>query len=139
MRGEVKDRRSKMKDSKMMDFISERRREATIDLLRSCEYVAGAEIFQGMDDSNLFDLIKCAENLKTHALDLIAARRLVYAVECFRDLKNDEDILSKASSDANRRMSLCDDIYHYQAVTHEMELIDRIRHEVIMKNEELMK
>ena len=47
-----------MKDSRIMDFIRERRREAAIDLLKSCEHVAGAEIFQGMDDSKLFDLIK---------------------------------------------------------------------------------
>lgn len=125
-----------MKDSKMMDFIRERRREATLDLLRSCEYVSWAEIFQGMDDSKLFDLIKCAENLKTHALDLIAAKKLVYDVEASRDLQSDEKILSEASSLANRRMSLCDDIYHYQAVMHEIELIDRVMNEVIMKNEE---
>lgn len=125
-----------MKDSKMMYFIRERRREAALDLLRSCEYVSGAEIFQGMDDSKLFDLIKCAENLKTHALDLIAAKKLVYDVEASRDLQSDEKILSEASSLANRRMSLCDDIYHYQAVMHEIELIDRVMNEVIMKNEE---
>ena len=136
MRGEVKDRRSKMKDSRMMDFISERRREAAIDLRSACESLEETEIFQGMDEGTIFDLIDDADRLITYALDLIAAKRLVYAVEAFRDLQSDEKTLSEASSLANRRMSLCDDIYHSQAVTHEIELIDRVRHEVIMKNEE---
>ena len=125
-----------MKDSRMIDFIRERRREATIDLRSSCASVADTEIFQGMDEDTLFDLIDDADRLITYALDLIAAKRLVYAVEVFRDLQSDEKILSEASSLANRRMSLCDDIYRSQAVTHEIELIDRVRHEVIMKNEE---
>ena len=128
-----------MKDSRMMDFIHERRREATIDLRSSCASVADTDVFHGMDEDTIFDLIDDADRLITYALDLIAARRLVYAVEAFRDLQSDEKILSEASSLANRCMSLCDDIYHYQAITHEMELIDRIRHEVIMKNEERMK
>ena len=124
-----------MKDSRMMDFIRERRREATIDLRSACESVAETDIFQGMDEDTLFGLIKDADRMIVYALDLIAAKRLVYAVDSFRDLQSDEKILSDASSLANRRMSLCDDIYHSQAITHEMELIDRIRHEVIMKNE----
>ena len=124
-----------MKDSRMMDFIRERRREATIDLRSSCASVEDTEIFQGMDEDTLFGLIDDADRLITYALDLIAAKRLVYAVEAFRDLQSDEKILSEASSLANRRMSLCDDIYHAQAVTHEIELIDMVRH-VIMKNEE---
>lgn len=125
-----------MKDSRMMDFIRERRREATIDLRSSCASVAETEIFQGMDEDTLFNLIGDADRLITYALDLIAAKRLAYAVDSFRDLQRDEKILSEASSLASRRMSLCDDIYHSQAVTHEIELIDRVRHEVIMKNEE---
>ena len=125
-----------MKDSRMMDFIRDRRRESAIDLRSACESVAETEIFQEMDDDALFDLIKDADRLIVYALDLIAAKRLAYAVNAFRDLQSDEKILSEASSLANRRMSLCDDIYHSQAITHEMELIDRIRHEVIMKNEE---
>ena len=128
-----------MKDSRMIDFIRERRREATIDLRSSCASVADTDIFQGMDEDTLFDLIADADRLIVYALDLIAAKRLVYAVEAFRDLQSDEKILSEASSLARRRMSLCDDIYNYHAITHEMELIDRVRHEVIMKNEELMK
>ena len=125
-----------MKDSRMMDFIRERRREATIDLRSACESVAETDIFQEMDEDTIFGLIKDADRMIVYALDLIAAKRLVYAVDSFRDLQSDEKILSEASSLANRRMSLCDDIYHSQAITHEMELIDRIRHEVIMKNEE---
>ena len=125
-----------MKDSRVMDFIRDRRRESAIDLRSACESVAETEIFQEMDDDALFDLIKDADRLIVYALDLIAAKRLAYAVNAFRDLQSDEKILSEASSLANRRMSLCDDIYHSQAITHEMELIDRIRHEVIMKNEE---
>ena len=125
-----------MKDSKMMDFIRERRREAALNLRSSCASVEETEIFQGMDEDTLFGLISDADRLITYALDLLASKRLVYAVESFRDLQRDEKILSEASSLANRRMSLCDDIYHSQAVTHEMELIDRIRHEVIMRNEE---
>ena len=125
-----------MKDSRMMDFIRDRMRESTIDLRSACESVAETEIFQGMDEDTIFDLIDDADRLITYALDLIAAKRLVYAVEAFRDLQSDEKILSEASSLANRRMSLCDDIYHSQAITHEMELIDRVMHEVIMKNEE---
>lgn len=136
MRGEVQDRRSKMKDSRIMDFIRERMREATIDLRSSCESVADTEIFQGIDEDTLFDLIDDADRLIVYALDLIAAKRLAYAVNAFRDLQSDEKILSEASSLANRRMSLCDDIYHAQAITHEMELIDRVRNEVIAKNEE---
>ena len=128
-----------MKDSRMMDFIRDRRREATIDLRSSCASVADTEIFQGMDEDTLFGLIADADRMITYALDLIAAKRLVCAVEALRDLQSDEKILSEASSLANRRMSLCDDIYHSQAVTHEIELIDRVRHEVIAKNEELMK
>ena len=125
-----------MKDSRMMDFIRERRSEATIDLRRSCASVAETDIFQGMDEDTLFGLIADADRLITYALDLIAAKRLVCSVDSFRDLQSDEKILSEASSLANRRMSLCDDIYRSQAVTHEIELIDRVRHEVIMKNEE---
>ena len=136
MRGEVNERRIKMKDSRMMDFIRERRSEAALDLRSSCESVADTEIFQGIDEDTLFDLINDADRLIVYALDLIAAKRLAYAVNAFRDLQSDEKILSEASSLANRRMSLCDDIYHSQAITHEMELIDRIRHEVIMKDEE---
>ena len=136
MRGEVNERRNKMKDSKMMDFIRDCRREATIGLRGSCSSVAETEIFQGMDEDTLFDLINDADRLITYALDLIAAKRLVYSVQAFRDLQGDEKTLSEASSLANRRMSLCDDIYHSQGVTHEIELIDRLRHELIMKNEE---
>ena len=125
-----------MKDSRMMDFIRERMKEAALDLRSSCASVADTEIFQGMDEDTLFNLISDADRMIAYALDLIAAKRLVCAVEAFRDLQSDEKILSEASSLANRRMSLCDDIYHSQAVTHEIELIDRVRHEVIMKNEE---
>ena len=125
-----------MKDSRIMDFIRERIREATIDLRSSCESVAETDIFQGMDEDKLFGLIADADRLITYALDLIAAKRLFYAVDSFRDLQRDEKILSEASSLANRRMSSCDDIYHSQAITYEIELIDRIRHEVITKNEE---
>ena len=125
-----------MKNSRMMDFIRERRSEAALDLRSSCESVADTEIFQGMNEDTLFDLIDDADRLITYALDLIAAKRLVYAVGAFQHLQSDEKILSEASSLANRRMSLCDDIYHAQAITHEMELIDRVRHEVITKNEE---
>ena len=125
-----------MKDSRMMDFIRERIREATIDLRSSCVSVAETDIFNGIYEDTLFDLINDADRLIVYALDLIAAKRLVYAVEAFQHLQSDEKILSEASSLANRRMSLCDDIYHAQAITHEMELIDRVRHEVITKNEE---
>ena len=125
-----------MKDSRMMDFIRERMKEAALDLRSSCASVEDTEIFQGMDEDTLFGLIADADRMITYALDLIAAKRLFYAVDSFRDLQRDEKILSEASSIANRRMSLCDDIYHSQAVTHEIELIDRVRHEVIMKNEE---
>ena len=125
-----------MKDSRMMDFIRERRREATIDLRSACESLAETDIFQEMDEDTIFDLIDDADRLITYALDLIAAKRLVYAVGAFQHLQSDEKILSEASSLANRRMSLCDDIYHSQSVTHEIELIDRVRHEVIMKSEE---
>ena len=125
-----------MKDSRMIDFIRERRREATIDLRSSCASVEDTEIFQGMDEDTLFGLIADADRMITYALDLIAAKRLLYAVDSFRDLQRDEKILSEASSMANRRMSLCDDIYNYHAITREMELIDRVRHEVIMKSEE---
>ena len=125
-----------MKDSRMIDFIRERMREATIDLRSSCASVAETDIFQVMDEETLFGLIADADRMITYALDLIAAKRLLYAVEAFLDLQSDEKILSEASYLANRRMSLCDDIYHSQAVTHEIELIDRVRHEVIMKNEE---
>ena len=125
-----------MKDSRMIDFIRERRREATIDLRSSCASVADTDIFQGMDEDTLFGLIADADRMITYALDLIAAKRLLYAVEASRDLQSDEKILSEASSMANRRMSLCDDIYNYHAITREIELIDRVRHEVIMENEE---
>ena len=125
-----------MKDSRMTDFIHECMRESTIDLRSSCSSVAETDVFHGMDEDTLFGLIKDADRMITYALDLIAAKRLVYAVEAFRDLQSDEKILSEASSLSNRRMSLCDDIYQSQAITHEMELIDRIRHEVIMKREE---
>ena len=125
-----------MKDSRMMDFIRERRCEAAIDLRSSCASVAETEIFQEMDENKLFELIKDAENLTRYALDLIAAKRLVYAVEAFRDLRSDEKILSGASSIADRRLSSCYDIYHYNAFMSEIELIDRVRHEVITKNEE---
>ena len=125
-----------MKDSMIIDFIRERRSESAIDLRSACESVAETEIFQVIDEDTLFDLIDDADRLITYALDLIAAKRLVYAVDSFRDLQSDEKILSEASSLANRRMSLCDDIYHSQAVTHEIELIDMVRHEVIMKSEE---
>ena len=136
MRGKANERRSKMKDSRMMDFIRECMRESAIDLRSSCASVAETDVFQGMDEDTLFGLINDADRLIVYALDLIAAKRLAYAVEAFRDLQSDEKILSEASSLANRRMSLCDDIYHSQAVTHEIELIDRVRHEVIMKSEE---
>ena len=125
-----------MKDSRMIDFIRERRREATIDLRSSCASVADTDIFQGMDEDTLFGLIADADRMIASALDLIAAKRLLYAVDSFRDLQRDEKILSEASSMANRRMSLCDDIYNYHAITREIELIDRVRHEVIMENEE---
>lgn len=125
-----------MKDSRMIDFIRERRSEATIDLRSSCASVAETDVFQGMDEDKLFGLIADADRLITYALDLIAAKRLVYAVDSFLDLQRDEKILSEASSMANMRMSLCDDIYHSQAVMHEIELIDMVRHEVIMKNED---
>ena len=125
-----------MKDSRMMDFIRERMKEAALDLRSSCASVAETEIFQDMDEDTLFDLIDDADRLITYALDLIAAKRLVYSVGAFQHLQSDEKILSEASSLANRRMSLCDDIYQSQAVTHEIELTDRVRHEVIMKNEE---
>ena len=125
-----------MKDSRMMDFIRDRRSESAIDLRSSCASVAETDIFQGMDEDTLFGLIADADRLITYALDLIAAKRLVYAVEAFRDLQSDEKILSEASSLAERFMKPYDDIYHSQAVTHEMELIDRIRHEVIMRNED---
>ena len=125
-----------MKDSRMIDFIRDRRREAALDLRSSCESVADTEIFQGMDEDTLFGLINDADRLITYALDLIAAKRLVYAVGAFQHLQSDEKILSGASSIADRRLSSCDDIYHSQAITHEMELIDRVRHEVITKNEE---
>ena len=125
-----------MKGSRMIDFIRERMKEAALDLRSSCASVADTDVFHGMDEDTIFDLIDDADRLITYALDLIAAKRLLYAVEAFRDLQSDEKILSEASSLANRRMSLCDDIYHSQAVTHEIELIDRVRHEVIMKNEE---
>ena len=128
-----------MKYSRMMDFIRDRIRESAIDLRSSCASVEDTEIFQGIDEDTLFGLIADADRLITYALDLIAAKRLFYAVEAYRDLQSDEKILSEASSLANRRMSLCDDIYRSQAVTHEIELIDRVRHEVIMKNEELLK
>ena len=105
-----------MKDSRMMDFIRERRSESAIDLRSACESVAETEIFHGMDEDALFDLIKDADRLIVYALDLIAAKRLVYAVEAFRDLQSDEKILSESSSLANRRMSLCDDIYNYHAI-----------------------
>lgn len=125
-----------MKDIRMIDFIRDRMREVTIDLRSSCSSVADTDVFQGMDEDTLFGLIGDADRLITYALDLIAAKRLVYAVDSFRDLQSDEKTLSETSSLANRRMSLCYDIYHSQAITHEMELIDRVRHEVIMKNEE---
>ena len=125
-----------MKDSRMMDFIRERRREATINLRSACESVAETDIFQEMDEDTLFGLIKDAYRMIVYALDLIAAKRLVYSVGAFQHLQSDEKILSEASSLANKRMSLCDDIYQSQAVTHEIELTDRVRHEVIMKNEE---
>lgn len=136
MRGKVNERRNKMKDSRIMDFIRDRRRESALDLRSACESVAETEIFQEMDEDTLFDLIKDADRMIVYALDLIAAKRLAYAVDAFSDLQSDEKTLSEASSLANRRMSLCDDIYHSQAVTHEIELIDMVRHEVIMKNEE---
>ena len=125
-----------MKDSRMMDFIRERMKEAALDLRSSCASVAETEIFQDMDEDTLFDLINDVDRMIVYALDLIAAKRLVYAVEAFRDLQREDKILSEASSLANRRMSLCDDIYNYHAITREMELIDRVRHEVIMENEE---
>ena len=89
-----------------------------------------------MDEDTLFGLIKDAYRMIVYALDLIAAKRLVYSVGAFQHLQSDEKILSEASSLANKRMSLCDDIYQSQAVMHEIELTDRVRHEVIMKNEE---
>lgn len=136
MRVKDNERRSNVKDIRMMDFIRECMRESTIDLRSSCASVAETDIFKGMDEDTLFDLIKDADRMIVYALDLIAEKRLVHAVVAFQHLQSDEKILSSASSIADRRMSLCDDIYHYQAITHEMELIDRIRHEVITKNEE---
>ena len=135
MRVEVNERRSNMKDSRMMDFIHERIREATIDLRSSCASVAETDVFQGMDEDTLFGLIHDADRLIVYALDLIAAKRLAYAVNAFRDLQSDEKILSEASSLAEKFMMPFDDIYYYHAFNHEMELIDRVRHEVIMKNE----
>ena len=99
-----------MKDSRMMDFIRERMKEAALDLRSSCASVAETEIFQDMDEDTLFDLINDVDRMIVYALDLIAAKRLVYAVEAFRDLQREDKILSEASSLANRRMSLCDDI-----------------------------
>ena len=125
-----------MKDSRIMDFIRERIREATIDLRSSCVSVAETDIFNGIYEDTLFDLINDADRLIVYALDLIAAKRLAYAVNAFRDLQSDEKILSEASSLAERLMKPYDDIYHHHAFNHEMELIDRIRHEVIMKDEE---
>lgn len=125
-----------MKDSRIMDFIRERRREASLDLRSACESVAETEIFQGMDEDTLFDLISDADRLITYALDLIAAKRLAYAVNAFRDLQSDEKTLSEASSLAERFMKPYDDIYHHHAFNHEMELIDRVRNEVVAKNEE---
>ena len=52
-----------MKDSKMMDFIRERMKEAALDLRSSCASVAETEIFHGMDEDALFDLIKDADML----------------------------------------------------------------------------
>lgn len=124
-----------MKDSRMIDFIRERRSEAALDLRSSCESVSETEIFHGMDEDALFDLIKDADRLIVYALDLIAAKRLAYAVDAFRDLQSDEKILSEASYMAESFMKQYDDIYHHQAFYHEIELIDRVRHEVIMKNE----
>ena len=83
-----------MKDSRMMDFIRERRRESAIDLRSACESVADTEIFHGMDEDTLFGLIADADRMITYALDLIAAKRLVYAVDSLRDLQSDEKILS---------------------------------------------
>lgn len=125
-----------MKDSRMMDFIRESMRESTIDLRSSCASVAETDVFQGMDEDTLFGLINDADRLIVYALDLIAAKRLAYAVDAFRDLQSDEKILSEASSLAERFMKPYDDIYHYHAFNHEIELIDRVRHEVITKNEE---
>lgn len=126
-----------MKDSRMIDFIRERMREATVDLRISCSSVAETEIFQGMDEDAIFDLINDADRLIVYALDLIAAKRLVYAVGAFQDLKSDEKILSKALSDANERSIYVNNDYNrHCALLNEIELIDRIMHEVIAKNEE---
>lgn len=126
-----------MKDSRMMDFIRERMGEATIDLRSSCSSVAETDIFNGIYEDTLFDLINDADRLIVYALDLIAAKRLAYAVEAFRDLQSDEKILSEESYHlAESLMKPYDDIYHHQAFYHEIELIDRVRNEVIAKNEE---
>ena len=125
-----------MKDSRMIDFIRECMRESTIDLRSSCASVAETDVFQGIDEDTLFDLIKDADRMIVYALDLIAAKRLVYAVGAFQHLQSDEKILSEASSMAERFMKPYDDIYHHHAFNHEMELIDGVRHEVIAKNEE---
>ena len=92
-----------MKDSRMMDFVRERIREATIDLRCSCESVAETDIFQGMDEDTLFGLINDADRLITYALDLIAAKRLFYEVDAFRYFQSDEKTLSEASSLADRK------------------------------------
>ena len=73
-----------MKDSRIMDFIRERMKDATIDLRSSCASVAETEIFQGIDEDTLFNLIDDADRLITYALDLIAEKRLLYAVDSFR-------------------------------------------------------
>lgn len=125
-----------MKDRRMMNFIHKRIREATIDLRRSCASVAETDISNEIYEDTLFDLINDADRLIVYALDLIAAKRLAYAVNAFRDLQSDEKILSEASSLAEKFMMPFADIYYYHAFNHEMELIDRIRHEVIAKNEE---
>lgn len=126
-----------MKDIRMIDFIRECMRESTIDLRSSCASVAETDVFQGMDEDTLFGLINDADRLIVYALDLIAAKRLAYAVNAFRDLQSDEKILSEESYHlAESLMKPYDDIYHHQAFYHEIELIDRVRNEVIAKNEE---
>ena len=129
-----------MKDSRIMDFIRERIRESTIDLRSSCASVAETDIFQDMDEDTLFDLINDVDRLKQYAIDLIAAKRVICTVECLSYLKNDAKILSKALSDANERSIYVNNDYNkHCALLNEIVLIDMVMHEVIAKNEELMK
>ena len=129
-----------MKDSRMMDFIRDRRREATIDLRSSCASVAETDIFQDMDEDTLFDLINDVDRLKQYAIDLIAAKRVICTVECLSYLENDAKILSKALSDANERSIYVNNDYNkHCALLNEIVLTDMVMNEKNAKNEELMK